>query len=451
LLRSCGNPRMNYLARTVPGECLAEAAAEFDANVQKSFSKIHQFTEQEFDEIETRVRLPIRFGGMGLTSLVATAPIAYTASLISARAHVLEVLEYVVKDDETPAEFLLQQLTPLTEQLQGMQVNVLATCGVSNLQELVANVGMPGTNVSKLQHKMVTQAYLKVLDDLKSHHADNKQILAAMVATTVSKSSLWVTGALLGATQLMLPTQWCAAVRHRYVLQPATYLYSRLCRCGKSIEQNPVHFHSCKLIKKTGVYDRHQLVVKTISRWLNSLDAVVIHEPKLSNGTQPDMLVHLHNMSWYVEVGVTCASNHSSIACNSSDTVELGAADAYASKKVSKYSGVLAAMGSVHKFIPFIVETHGGLCEAAVSWLREVAAQASAAPASDFELVLHRLSVALQIGNAIVDDRGLAVVKVYSETGDSDKAARELQQLAHGRWHLSQKYSSSFNHASFAA
>ena len=82
LLRMCANPKMTYLARTVPTGVLMEAAGAFDGCVTEAFKGIHELTSDEYYEVEQRVRLPIKLGGMRLPSLTSIAPAAYATSLV---------------------------------------------------------------------------------------------------------------------------------------------------------------------------------------------------------------------------------------------------------------------------------------------------------------------------------------------------------------------------------
>lgn len=330
-----------------------------------------------------------------------------------------------------------------------MHCDVTTLCRTDSVQQLTDLT--THLHTEQLQKRMTHQVHTYNMSLIRQQYTDNKQLLAALHATSAPHASLWISGAVLGGTQLMLPAQWRAAVRHRYVLPPASFLYTKQCRCGHYVEDNNLHFHACQLLKKTAVFERHQLVVKAIGRWINSLEGVVIHEPTLPDGSKPDMLVHLHNMSWYVEIAVTCVGLEHNLTTHHSHTTPLASAEARAKSKAAKYKKVLQDMGSVTEFVPFVMESHGGMCKSAITWLQHVATQASTLPAYDLQHVLHDLSTALQIGNALVDTRGMHSLRVHSDVRDSDRVARELQRFAHGTWHVHQQYGSGFNHAALTA
>jgi hypothetical protein len=260
-----------------------------------------------------------------------------------------------------------------------------------------------------------------------------------LLSITTQHASSWVSNAMQGGAQLMLSAQWRSAVRHRYVLPAASFMYVKRCRCGTYVEDEPNHFHMCKYLAKTAMYERHQLIVAVLTRWLRGMGAVVVHEPTLTDGTQPDMLVHMvsSNVSYYVEVSVTCATGASNMSKYHTATKQLAAAEGRAQSKTSKYAKVLADMGSVYTFVPFVLESHGGMNKAAMHWLQQVSQQHEL-PGEKLGEILRQVSSTLQRGNAIVDHKGLTNMRIYGEVRDSDRVARELQQYAHGSWQVSQ-------------
>jgi hypothetical protein len=54
----------------------------------------------------------------------------------------------------------------------------------------------------------------------------------------------------------MLPVYWRAAVRHRYVLEPAAFLYNQKC-CDRSLEIDRMHFHAFFLLKQPHGFHLH--------------------------------------------------------------------------------------------------------------------------------------------------------------------------------------------------
>jgi hypothetical protein len=91
LLRMCGQPRANYLARTVPPALFAEAATKFDQRVLDTLlqllapaaqSPLHQRPLPP--QLLLRITLPVCEGGLGLRSVADTSPAAFFASLAAA-------------------------------------------------------------------------------------------------------------------------------------------------------------------------------------------------------------------------------------------------------------------------------------------------------------------------------------------------------------------------------
>ena len=89
LLRYCCLPRIHHLLRTVSPYSIAISAltAIHDSNIMKCFSDITGLTASP--SIVRQIRLPIRLGGLGLTSTSAVAEAAYIGSVASCLSDVI--------------------------------------------------------------------------------------------------------------------------------------------------------------------------------------------------------------------------------------------------------------------------------------------------------------------------------------------------------------------------
>ena len=82
-LRYCASPRATATLRASPPTVTHNYAVSHDEAVTRTLETIQTFAISNND-IKKLTQLPINHGGMGLTSAVATAPLAYTASVADA-------------------------------------------------------------------------------------------------------------------------------------------------------------------------------------------------------------------------------------------------------------------------------------------------------------------------------------------------------------------------------
>ena len=79
LLRFCSNTTLNYFLRTMPLAATAAAAAQHDQLIEQAFHDVvgtAQATAAERARAVLQARLPVKMGGLGLTSQVDVAPAA---------------------------------------------------------------------------------------------------------------------------------------------------------------------------------------------------------------------------------------------------------------------------------------------------------------------------------------------------------------------------------------
>ena len=75
VLRQCAVPKLNFLLRCWPPECIAEQAAHFDhALVTDACDKLELRCDERTAEVEQRLRLRLKDGGFGLKSAAQTSP-----------------------------------------------------------------------------------------------------------------------------------------------------------------------------------------------------------------------------------------------------------------------------------------------------------------------------------------------------------------------------------------
>lgn len=92
LLRFCAVPVTNHMLRMSPPAYTATACKIHDAQVKKAVESVLTFGGRVLDTLPwQRAVLPMRLGGMGLTSATETAGIAYAASLAQAAVNLQDI------------------------------------------------------------------------------------------------------------------------------------------------------------------------------------------------------------------------------------------------------------------------------------------------------------------------------------------------------------------------
>jgi len=85
LLRVCALPKLNFTCRTLPSKLTSPACSAFDRLVlDAAMTTLHLDRDSLPEEMRKLLTLPLRLGGFGLRSMVATAPAAFLGSLAAA-------------------------------------------------------------------------------------------------------------------------------------------------------------------------------------------------------------------------------------------------------------------------------------------------------------------------------------------------------------------------------
>ena len=86
LLRLCVPQALNHITRTTPTPLCENATTFLDHIMLRGLSAAQEFDSTEL-EWQRLVSLPLRLGGMGLTSATEVAPLAYLASVAATLRH----------------------------------------------------------------------------------------------------------------------------------------------------------------------------------------------------------------------------------------------------------------------------------------------------------------------------------------------------------------------------
>src|SRR6185437_15124018 len=128
------------------------------------------------------------------------------------------------------------------------------------------------------------------------------------------------------------------------------------CKCGAVLNPDPAHFLSCKLLKRTIVTARHDMIVRQIASFVRSAGGSVFIEPKYLEGKRADAQIYFTSDISLMDAQITHpAAPYYAISTNIASTTARSREVA----KHAKYDKQAKKEGA--SFYPFVMETYGGL------------------------------------------------------------------------------------------
>ncbi|MFI5423103.1 MAG: hypothetical protein ACHQWH_04105, partial [Nitrososphaerales archaeon] len=238
---------------------------------------------------------------------------------------------------------------------------------------------------------------------------ENKKIIAHMHCITAPHANNWKTTIPMANTLELTTAQYRLAARMNLGLDPFSYL-TRDCRLcvpdnNNRLSLDPYNFLSCRSSKSRELTNRHNAVVEVLQRFFNYAGAITEREPSRLTGMsriRPDLSIVLPGHHYLVDVRIThplCPS-HVSIAA----TKPLAATISAEKHKSNKYNQL--AQNIQAEFVPFVVESLGGITKTGQTLLNNVILACSEHQSLWSPQQLHRelygsLSIAIQRGNAL--------------------------------------------------
>ena len=213
--------------------------------------------------------------------------------------------------------------------------------------------------------------------------AEYRELLAStktkqrLISSSATMASSWLLAFPTTPELTLTDEEFRFAIKHRLGLPCADDL-PLSCRCNKSLMDDPAHFHSCHLLKRTAITARHDMIVRSLANFFRMVGAVVHIEPRIIGfeRRRPDLDIISADRSLLIDVAVA----HPAAPSRNSLT-PLAAAASTEATKVGKY-GVLAAARAA-TFLPFVMESFGAFGKEALKVLHilhKAAANASSSP-----------------------------------------------------------------------
>ena len=457
ILRFCAIPRMNYLTRVIRPDLLRPACEYFDKKVFETALTKLGLPSIVTDAAYTLLTQPIRLGGFGLRRMASVSPAAYWSSFSQAAPDIVSLVRsrLLAPEAASPPHSLSDQLVsdvpgtspvvlaadpaPAAAPSDSSVSSAPASSFISSPRFLEAVSALPCTRAVISCHEQLKEAGVKASVDvfpekptdlwtwygqvgagrglqrlLIAEVEDNRAarlfqeshgdpVTVARLTSVRSKlAGVWLNTYPVSRDHTLTDNHFRMAARLRLGLPPQDDL-PRQCSCQAVLQHDPLHFYSCGKLKQSAMTMRHDLIVRTLSRYVQRAGGSCYVEPKFYLGKRPDVHIFFPSSRTMVDVSVI---HPGALSFARQAHVPLAAAHLRERQKVSKYRKV--AEGESASFVPFVLETLGGFGTQALKFVSDVASLARenlslAQSEPDFRGSMVRcLAIALQVGNAHV-------------------------------------------------
>ena len=390
ILAYCTAPRMDFLARVMPPRLLWPAAARFRDDIIDAVACILKLSMT--DRAIKRLFLPIRYGGLGIRDTASIAVFAFVGSIaLTAPSY---TIHGSAREDYITSYHQCRQLVDDDALLTDDPMKAFRSFAANPCPKLQSAL-------TREHYKRKHLALLSVMEPREKRLAKSMCEKGAGMFLRAIPSSLDLR---------MFDWSYCTAVRVRLLLPPIDLMPSS-CTCGSDdLHSHPYHWLCCP--KRRQKYDvkRHDLIKHALADFARQAGAVVTVEPRSSAGDDDRRtdIEALHPSPTLINVGITYPASQTNI---SRGRRRLVAAEHYARLGLKHNKFRKLAMAERAKFVPFIMESTGGLCNEGLQYLKYLAREISTRTGVDYARVMHSLrttlSVRLQIGNALIFRHGL--------------------------------------------
>jgi hypothetical protein len=413
LLRMCGVPRFNYLARTTHSSVLLPAATEFDrlmfSTVMEKFELPMRLSRKTSLVSSTAIAiahkqlvLPIRFTGLGLRSAVDSLDCAYLASIVRA---VYEDPKWWKENGPTENNnFGLHiqwqnTIDIIAQKLPGRKHKKLYPADTKIVQ-FIERVGSviraekqqgkkmsEQPNLIRLQSELsnaVAKLELAELFQLCNNPTDVNRLKS--LSNPNSDSHVWLSVIPSDSTLIMSSDVMKHSIRYRLGLHPYDTMPSQcLCNVRDAFHDKPYHSFSCRTLRSHGTIFRHNLLLKHLATWTRRaglFTEVEVDQLSSDDRLRPDMVITNGSEMRIIDVTIVDPlnktnlaragvhnSNHQSnrtgtnsgnvnVTVNSNEMLMV-ATKAAEKDKLKKYAKLVSDYGA--KFSTAAAETTGGL------------------------------------------------------------------------------------------
>jgi hypothetical protein len=434
LLRSCLVPRFNYLLRVFPPPVIARAAAAFDRLIYGCLSQrvgalppppvlaAGAARPTHLSVAFSQLRLPVRCGGLGIPSAVQVSPAAFIGSSAAALSDICHLFNNDTASI-TGSSFA-RRLNDACAQLRVVApgMDEAGEGHAESTEQLLEKLDRNEKSTLHLQHNLTRLLHESELRRLIQ--AAQPTDRARLIATSCKGAGVWLSALGPKYGLFMTNSHFILAARHRLGLLPAPGQVSCICNNAAFVADTS-HLHSCPRIK-AGIDLRHSVLCRELGAVAREAGYSVTSEPHVSvsraDGSEEQKgradleLVRVNGDGTrvvFVDVSVVHPAAPSYLASSGEEPRELCVqVDQREQSKRGTYVAPAQSVGA--QFVPFVLESHGGMGPAAARLLRDFDVDAVGVSTHGAQFgawARARLSVALQVGNALVSEKGLLRIR----------------------------------------
>ena len=349
MLRECGIPRFNYLARTTHSSVLLPSAQQFDAMVMDvvhskfqvpiipSASVLPLLTNTANTRAHKQLVLPIKMTGLGLRSAAFTLDIAYISSIIrsiledeewwthnyphvTTNPHLLSQWQQSIEHIRAQLnESDMKRLCPPTTNFTSFIHHIHRTIETEREEKSTATNSRrsKAPNLTRLQHLLTYAVHRKQFDELKRLAGDKRTNPTADIDMNrlqhlrhhSSLSHLWLTVNASDDSLLLSDDVMKLSIRTRLGLETHTGNSALQCVCSKvnAFQHDPHHAFTCIITRSKANIARHNLILHRLALWTRRANITTeIEASHLSsnNRLRPDLVLTMKSGMKIIDVAV---------------------------------------------------------------------------------------------------------------------------------------------------
>ena len=353
------------------------------------------------DVVSKITQLPIRDGGLGLRSQRASAPVAFLSSLAQAAPDILRIKAQVGP-------------TPQLDACIVEAYECIVETGYFTRSRREDAVQLPPEPGDFLQHFQEGATHLRhlLLADIEAAQAARLYqeadgvTRARMLSSAGYGAGAWLTAVPTETALTMSDESYQLAWRLRLGIPPYDDLPER---CGSkdclaSLRTDAYHYLSCVYVRRTAVTTRHDHLVRLFASMAREAGAFAIVEPSF-DGARPDGEICWATWSTRRDLVDVSVIHPTAASYVRAAQTQLGAAKVRETQKKTRYADL--AESSHCNLVPLVFETYGALSQCCQDFVAQLNTAFLSAPGAEDlrdqrSVILQRLSVALQSGNARV-------------------------------------------------
>ena len=427
ILRMCTVPIPGYLSRVLPPSVLSPAAREFDTKMMDTVTAKLELPPLSVAQRQ-QLRLKLINGGLGLPSVQALSPIAYTCCVAEAAFFLYNAKPSILPNGELqPGTHFLNDFT------SALNSTRLATQTIESSKLLLPtpDPSLPNPDSRSLRwfanlfgddSKNREGKKKSGIQSTLSHIADKARFnslldsqrpvdRARMLSCSGRCASAWLSTIPTDSSCRLHRRAFCIAARLR-LGSPAHDEQGKECICRSQNADPDIDNHhglSCHTVRRSQINFRHDLVKNIMHLWARRLGCSAIKEPQnlIAGQERADNLISTpHGELFLCDVSIVQPACPSHV--DKSQT-RLGASEHAAGLKHAQYDHMAAQQDA--RFIPLIGEVYGALHADFIGFIQRLARFAEmdeSCPWSRLEALAAMygsISVAVQRGNVLALDR----------------------------------------------